>query len=87
MTKYSSVLRTDEFHGIWEFSVLKLRKSWVNWGKLVTLLGGQPSSWVLDPWGPQQAAQGQRLHRAHGSLRPPQSSSLRPREEVVKGND
>lgn len=27
MTKYSSVLRTDEFHGIWEFSVLKLRKS------------------------------------------------------------
>lgn len=40
MTKCSSVLRTDEFHGMWEFSVLKLRKSWVKWGKLVTLLGG-----------------------------------------------
>lgn len=87
MTKCSSVLRTDEFHGMWEFSVLKLRKSWVNWGKLVTLLGGQPSSRVLDPCGRQQAAQGQRLHRAHGSLRPPQSASLRPREGVVKGNE
>lgn len=40
MTKCSSVLRTDEFHGMWGFSVLKLRKSWVKWGKLVTLLGG-----------------------------------------------
>lgn len=40
MTKCSSVLRTDEFLGMWGFSVLKLRKSWVKWGKLVTLLRG-----------------------------------------------
>ena len=44
MTKCSSVLRTDEFHGMWEFSVLKLRMSCRNWDKLVTLGTGKTHS-------------------------------------------